>query len=74
MYNKTANNHPLRALPIAMSILAVGVAWPQIIHPAHLATDWNDLFRGGVFGFAIGLMLLIIARLLDAQRSRRGGS
>jgi len=66
-------NQPLRALPVAMSILAIAIAWPQIVHPAsHLGTDWSDFVRGAVFGLAIGLLLMAIGA--EAMRRRTHGS
>lgn len=71
LWNK--RNQPLRALPIAMSILAIAIAWPRIVHSAaHLGTDWNDFIRGAVFGLAIGLMLSAIAA--EVWRRRTHGS
>ena len=70
MIARNSQNSQLRALPIAMSILAVAIAWPQIIHPAsHTGTDWNDFVRGGVFGLAIGLLLMTVINL-RRERSR----
>lgn len=73
MIIRNHRNQPLRALPIAVSILAIAIMWPQIIHPAsHLGTDWNDFIRGAVFGFAIGLLLLVIGA--EAMQRRNHGS
>jgi hypothetical protein len=49
----------MRAIPIAMSFLAISVVWPQIIHPAsHVGVDWSDFVRGAIFGLAIGIVLI----------------
>lgn len=59
----------LRVVPIAMSILAIGVVWPQLMHTASRAgTDWNDFVRGATIGFAIGLMLMAVGRTVRDRR------
>jgi len=56
-----------------MSFLAISVVWPRLIHPAsHMGTDWSDFVRGAIFGFAIGL-LLMMASGMAAQRRRDEG-
>jgi hypothetical protein len=75
MIARNLRNSPLRALPIAMSILAIAIVWPQMIHPAsHAGTDWNDFVRGGVFGLAIGMLLITLMCQLRARRKEDGNS
>ena len=41
---------------VGLSLLTIGINWPRISAPLpHAGTDWNDLFRGAIFGIAIVL-------------------
>jgi hypothetical protein len=63
-------NNPIVILPIAMMFLVIGILWPRIIHTAsHDGQNWDDFLRGGVFGLAIGMLLLTVIRLYRQCRS-----
>ena len=60
---------PEKMVPVAMalvvvglSLLTIGFTWPQISTPLpHTGTDWNDFFRGALFGVAIVLEIAGVA-------------
>ena len=73
MIFRALKNNPERMIPAAMalivaglSIIVVGVNWPRLspVVP-HQGTDWNDFFRGAIFGF--GLVLEIAGVALAAK-------
>lgn len=51
---------------VGLSIVMIGVNWPRISLPVPRGgTDWNDFFRGAIFGF--GLVLEICGVVLAAK-------
>ena len=57
-------NNPIVTLPIAMMFLVIGILWPRIIHTVSYAgRNWDDFLRGGIFGLAIGMLLMIVHAL-----------
>jgi len=74
-------NSPEKMIPIAMALIAVGMAmttvgivWPRLSPSLpHPGTDWNDFFRGVVFGIAIVLEIagLVIAVQAAAAKKRK---
>ncbi len=63
MILRKLQSNPVAMIPVAMvlivaglSILTIGIAWPRFLPPLpHAGADWNDFFRGVVFGIAIAL-------------------
>jgi hypothetical protein len=48
----------------------IGISWPRISPPLpHAGTDWNDFFRGVLFGIAI--VLEIVGVVLAAKAAAR---
>ncbi|MGA3102654.1 MAG: hypothetical protein ABSD61_12395 [Terracidiphilus sp.] len=70
---------PEKAIPAAMalivvglSLITIGVTWPRISPPLpHLGTDWNDFFRGAVFGLAIVLGTAGVALAAKAAAAKK---
>jgi predicted acyltransferase len=60
---RNLKNHPEKMIPVAMalivvgiSILVIGIAWPRFSPSVpHVGTNWNDFFRGFMYGLAIVL-------------------
>ena len=70
---------PGKKIPAAMALIVVGlsmtvigVAWsyfaPSVPHPG---TNWNDFFRGVVFGIAIVLEILGVAIVASAAAAKK---
>jgi hypothetical protein len=63
MILRNLQKSPEKMIPVAMafivvgmSILIIGITWPRFSPPGpHMGTDWNDFFRGLMFGIAIAL-------------------
>lgn len=63
MILRALKNSPEKMIPVAMTfvvvgltILMIGIVWPRFSPSVpHLGTDWNDFFRGFMFGLAIAL-------------------
>ncbi len=63
MILRKLQSNPAAMIPVAMalivvglSLLTIGIAWPRFSPPLpHAGTDWNDFFRGAIFGIAIVL-------------------
>lgn len=63
MILRSLENEPSRAVPVAMtlivvglSILMIGIGWNRFMPIApHIGTDWNDFFHGLFFGLGITL-------------------
>jgi len=63
MILRNLKNSPEKMIPVAMSlivvglsILAIGITWPRFAPPLpHAGTDWNDFARGFLYGLAIAL-------------------
>jgi hypothetical protein len=81
MILRNLQNSPEKMIPVAMafvvvglSILTIGIAWPRFIPPvAHTGTDWNDFFRGLLFGIAIAMEItgVVIATSAAVARKRK---
>ncbi len=73
-------NAPEKRIPVAMALIAVGLSmtaiginWARIVPSApHMGTDWNDFFRGAIFGVAIVLEIagVAIAASVAAAKKR----
>lgn len=64
-------NNPIVTLPIAMMFLVIGILWPKLNQSSsHLAHSGDDFLRGGVFGLAIGMLLMMG---INMRRQRRNG-
>jgi hypothetical protein len=83
MILRNLKNSPEKMIPVAMafiavgmSILAIGLAWPRFSPSIpHLGTDWNDFFRGFMFGLAIalntaGLVFAVFAATASAKKRK----
>jgi hypothetical protein len=63
MILRNLQKSPEKMIPVAMafivvglSFLLIGIAWPRLSPSGpHMGTDWNDFFRGLIFGLAIAL-------------------
>jgi hypothetical protein len=63
MILRNLKQDPAKMLPVAttfvvvgLSILIIGIAWPRFLPQVpHIGTDWNDFFRGVIFGIAIAM-------------------
>jgi hypothetical protein len=81
MILRNLQNSPEKMIPVAMafvvvglSILTIGIAWPRFIPPvAHSGTDWNDFFRGLLFGIAIAMEItgVVIATSAAVAKKRK---
>jgi hypothetical protein len=61
---------------VGMSILVIGIVWPHFspsLSVPHPATDWNDFFRGPMFGIAIAMEItgVVIAMVAAAAAKKR---
>jgi hypothetical protein len=62
-------NSPEKMVPVAMALIVIGlsmtvigIAWSRIAPTVpHVGTDWNDFFRGVIFGIAIVLEIAGVA-------------
>jgi hypothetical protein len=81
MILRKLENSPEKMIPVAMALIVVGlsmtvigIAWsriaPSLPHPG---TDWNDIFRGAIFGVAIGLEAVgvVLAAKAAAAKKRK---
>jgi hypothetical protein len=72
-------NSPERKIPVAMALIVVGlsmtvigVSWSRLAPSVpHVGTDWNDFFRGVVFGIAIVLEIAGVAISASAAAAKR---
>jgi hypothetical protein len=81
MILRNLQNSPEKMVPVAMafvvvglSILTIGIAWPRFIPPVvHSGTDWNDFFRGLLFGIAIAMEItgVVIATSAAVAKKRK---
>jgi hypothetical protein len=81
MIFRKLENSPEKMVPVAMALVVVGlsltvigIAWPRLALPApHIGTDWNDFFRGAIFGFAIVLETcgVVLAAKAAALKKRK---
>jgi MFS superfamily sulfate permease-like transporter len=81
MILRKLENSPEKMIPVAMALIVVGlsmtvigIAWSRIV-PAlpHPGTDWNDFFRGVIFGIAIVLETagVVLATKAAAAKKRK---
>ena len=59
---------------VGLSLITIGVAWPRISPPLpHAGADWNDFFRGMIFGIAIVLEVagVVLATRAAAAKNRK---
>ena len=71
---------PEKMVPVAMalvvvglSFLTIGITLPRISTPLpHAGTNWNDFFRGAIFGIAIVLEIagVVLATKAAALKKR----
>jgi MFS superfamily sulfate permease-like transporter len=80
MILRKLENSPEKMIPIAMafivvglSLITIGISWPRISPPLpHAGTDWNDFFRGIIFGIAIVLEIAgVVIAAKAAARKRK---
>jgi hypothetical protein len=79
MILRKLEDSPEKLIPVAMtfvvvglSLLAVGIAWPRFSPPVpHAGTDWNDFFRGVIFGIAIALEAVGVVLATKAAAAKR---
>jgi hypothetical protein len=64
------------ALVVAgLSIVMIGTTWPRISTPMpHAGTDWNDFFRGAIFGFGLVLEIAGVALAAKAAALKKRNS
>ncbi len=70
---------PEKMVPVAMalvvaglSILMIGINWPQFSTPfPHRGTDWNDFFRGALFGSSLVLEIAGVALAAKAAALKK---
>jgi hypothetical protein len=72
---------PEKMIPLAMALIVVGlsmtvigIAWPRFsLSLTHAGTDWNDFFRGVLFGIAIVLEIagVVLAAKAAAAKNCR---
>lgn len=84
MIVRNLQDSPQRAIPVAMtlvvvglSFLLIGIAWPRFLPPvAHLGLDWNDFLRGLMFGLGIALEVcgVVIAASAAAAATKKKNS
>jgi hypothetical protein len=82
MILRVFNDDPKRMIPVAMalvvmglSMVTIGINWPQSsLPPVHAGTDWNDFFRGAMFGIAIALEICGVALAAKAAALKRRAS
>jgi MFS superfamily sulfate permease-like transporter len=81
MILRKLENFPEKMIPVAMamivvglSMLTIGITWPRFSPPLpHAGTDWNDFFRGVIFGIAIVLEAVgvVLAAKAAAAKKRK---
>jgi hypothetical protein len=70
---------PEKRIPVAMALIvvglsmtAIGINWSRFASSApHVGTDWNDFFRGAIFGVAIVLEIAGVAIAASATAKKR---
>lgn len=80
MILRRLENSPEKMIPAAMTLIVVGlllitigVTWSRISPPLpHSGADWNDFFRGVIFGLAIVLEVagVVLATKAAAAKNR----
>ena len=81
MFLRRLENSPEKMIPAAMalivvglSLLTIGITWLRVSPSIpHLGTDWNDFFRGMIFGIAIVLEIagVVLATKAAAAKNRK---
>jgi len=72
-------NDPARMTSVAMALIVVGLSitviggvWPRLSPSLpHPGTNWNDFFRGAIFGFALVLEIAGVAIAASAAAAKR---
>lgn len=73
---------PEKMVPVSMALVVVGLSFltigntlPRISAPLlHAGTNWNDFFRGAIFGVAIVLEIAGVAIAAKAAALKRRNS
>lgn len=56
---------------VGLSLITIGTSWPRISTTLpHAGTDWNDFFRGAIFGMAIVLEIAGVAIAAKAAAAK----
>jgi hypothetical protein len=79
MILRALKNTPERLIPAAMalvvaglSIVMIGINWPRLSPSLpHPGTDWNDFFRGAIFGFGLVLEIAGVALAARAAAAKK---
>lgn len=81
MFLRRLENSPEKMIPAAMalivvglSLLTIGITWLRVSPSIpHLGADWNDFFRGVIFGIAIVLEVagVVLATKVAAAKNRK---
>jgi hypothetical protein len=79
MIRRALRNSPEKMIPVAMTfivvgltILMIGIAWPRFSPSVpHLGADWNDFFRGFLFGLAITLEAAGVVLAIAAATAKK---
>jgi hypothetical protein len=79
MILRNLQNSPEKMIPVAMSmivvglsILIIGITWPHFSPPVpHAGTDWNDFARGFLYGLAIALETAGVALAAKAAAAKK---
>jgi hypothetical protein len=59
-------------IAIGLSLLTIGITWPRVSPLLmHAGTDWNDFFRGAIFGIAIVLEIAGVAVAASAAAAKK---
>jgi hypothetical protein len=70
---------PEKKIPAAMALIvvglsmtAIGTSWSRFFPSvSHVGADWNDFFRGAIFGVAIVLEIAGVAIAASAAAKKR---
>ncbi|MEI9970312.1 MAG: hypothetical protein WDM87_17475 [Terracidiphilus sp.] len=70
---------PEKKIPVAMALIAVGlsmtaigISWSRFAPSVpHSGSDWNDFFRGAIFGVAIVLEIAGVAIAASAAAVKK---
>ena len=81
MILRNLQNSPEKIIPVAMSlivvglsILLIGIAWPRFSPSVpHIGTDWNDFAHGFLIGLAITLEAGGVVLAASAAAKKRKG-
>jgi hypothetical protein len=72
-------NAPEKKIPVAMALIVVGlsmtvigISWSRFAPSVPpVGTDWNDFFRGAIFGVAIVLEIAGVAIAASAAAAKK---